>query len=403
MEHVIKQLGLSTENYDAETLMQSFFSEMDKGLAGEDSSLAMLDAYLQVGTALEKQRRVIVVDAGGTNLRVGTASFDSAGALQIEKLKKNGMIGLSGRVSKAEFFEQLADRIMPVIHDSDSIGFCFSYPCEIQPNHDGRLLHWTKEIDAPDVEGCLIGEELNNVFAARGITRKKIVLLNDTVATLLAGVADGAKQGAEGYAGFILGTGTNTAVIEKGEVINVESGGFDKLPSTEIDRELDAASGNPGRQIFEKMISGTYLGPLTLAALKRAPLSEHGKQLFAATDSLSLIHVDNFAAQNGRDVGPLDDERLSEEDRALIRAVFSAVVARSAHLSAVNLAVAAIRNEASPVCLNLDGSTYFKTFGLREQAEAELDNLLKQAGVEYFCVHIDDAPITGAAIAALSL
>lgn len=403
MKNFIESLGLSVEQYDTTSLMTSFFSEMDHGLGGDASSLAMLRAYLKVGGEIEKNRKVIVVDAGGTNLRVGTARFDESGSLQVENFEKSGMIGLDGQLSKVEFFERLADRVMPVVHESDSIGFCFSYPCEIQPSHDGKLLQWTKGVDAPDVVGCLIGEELNRVFEARGIERKKIVLLNDTVATLLAGVAEGASRGAKGYVGFILGTGTNTAYLEKGEVINVESGGFNKLPIADIDRELDAATNNPGKQILEKMISGTYLGPLTLAALKRATLSESGQQAIEEMDRLGLIHMDNFAAQNGRDLGPLDDSRFSEEDGQVIRAIFGAVVTRAAHLSAVNLAVAAIRNGVSPVCINLDGSTFFKTFGLREQAEAELKKLLEQASVDYFCVHLDDAPVVGAAIAALSL
>lgn len=403
MKTFVEDLGLSMERYETTALKQSFFSEMDKGLAGEDSSLAMLDAYLQVDKEVEKNRRVIVVDAGGTNLRVGTALFDDTGALQIENFQKSGMIGLNGRVSKQDFFEQLADRVLPVVNESDCIGFCFSYPCEIQPNHDGKLLRWTKGVDAPEVEGCLIGEELNKVLEARGIAPKKIVLLNDTVATLLAGVAEGSKRGAKGYVGFILGTGTNTAYLEKGKVINIESGGFDKLSMTEMDRELDAASSNPGRQIFEKMISGTYLGPLTLAALRKVPLSESAKEALAQMDSLSVIYVDNFTAGNGRDVGPLDDPRFSEEDSMLIRAVFTAVVERSAHLSAVNIAVAAIRNGVSPVCINLDGSTYFKTFGLREQTKAEVRQILEREGIEHFCVCVDDAPVVGAAIAALSL
>lgn len=403
MNNFIEELGLGVEQYDAETLKQAFFSEMDKGLAGGESSLAMLHAYLKADGEIEKNRSVIVVDAGGTNLRVCTAQFDGAGTLKIDNFQKTKMVAQDGRFSKAEFFEALADRIMPVINESDSIGFCFSYPCEIQPNHDGKLLRWTKGVDAPEVVGCLIGEELNKVFEARGIAPKKIVLLNDTVATLLAGVAEGAARGAKGYVGFILGTGTNTATLENGEAINVESGGFDKLPITEIDREVDAATNNRGKQILEKMISGTYLGPVTLAALKRAPLSESGKEAIAEIDDLFVAAPDNFAAQNGRDAGALADPRFTEEDGGLIRETFNAIVTRAAHLSAVNLAAAAIRNNASPVCLNLDGSTFFMTYKLREQAEAELKKLLDAAAVEYFCVHVDDAPTTGAAIAALSL
>ena len=403
MKNFMECLGLSADQRDTASLMQSFFSEMDRGLARDGSSLAMLDAYLQVDKTIEKNRTVIFIDAGGTNLRVGTALFDDAGSLQIDKFHKSGMIGLDGRISKIEFFETLADRVMPVMNESDAIGFCFSYPCEIQPNRDGKLLSWTKGVDAPEVEGCLIGEELNRVLESRGMERKKIVLLNDTVATLLAGVAQGAARGAKGYVGFILGTGTNTAYLEKGEVINIESGGFDKLPTTDIDRKLDATTNNSGKQIFEKMISGTYLGPLTLGALQQAPLSESGRQAVTEMESLNLIHIDNFAAQNGREVGPLDDPRFSEEDAAAIRTIFAAIVTRAAHFSAVNIAVAAIRNGVSPVCINLDGSTFFKTFRLREQAEAELKQILDKADVDYFSVHVDDAPVVGAATAALGL
>ena len=403
MTEFIKCLGLSVEQYDTSALKDAFFSEMDKGLAGEDSSLAMLHAYLKVDGDVEKNRKVIVVDVGGTNLRVGVAHFDDEGALQIERFQKSKMIGREGSVSKEAFFNTLADRIMPVVGESDSIGFCFSYPCEIQPNGDGKLLRWTKGVDAPDVEGCLIGEELNKVFERRGVERKKVVLLNDTVATLLAGVAEGSKRGAKGYVGFILGTGTNTAYLENGEVINVESGGFDRLPITDIDREVDAVTNNRGKQIFEKMLSGTYLGPVTLVALKKAPLSDGGREALAEIDDLFVAYPDNFAAQNGRDIGPFADPRFTEEDGELIRAVFNAVVTRAAHLSAVNLAVAAIRNGTSPVCINLEGSTFFMTYQLRQQAEAELKKLLGEAGVDYFCVHVADAPVTGAAIAALSI
>ena len=403
MKNFIENLGLSAEGYDTDPLLQSFFSEMEKGLAGEESSLAMLRAYMNVGQHVDKNRKVIVIDAGGTNLRVGTAKFDDAGTLKIEHFQKSGMLGVGERISKTDFFEKLADRVTPVINESDSIGFCFSYPCEAQPNHDGKLLQWTKGIDAPEVVGCFLGEELNKVFEARGIARKKIVLLNDAVATMIAGVSEGAARGAKGYVGFILGTGTNTAYLESGRVINVESGGFNKMPLTEIDRELDITTNNPGKQTFEKMISGTYLGTLALVALKKAPLSEGCTKALAALDTMSLIHIDNFTAKNGREIGPLNDPRITPDDEEWIREVFMAVVKRAVRLSAVNLAAAAICNRVSPVCINLDGSTFFKTYGLREQTEVELKAILDQAGVDYFCVHLDEAPVVGTAIAALSI
>ena len=69
------------------------------------------------------------------------------------------------------------------------------------------------------IEGQLIGETLNNTLAAMEISADKhIVLLNDTVATLLAGLGHknyAGKSGFSSYIGFILGTGTNCCYIEK--------------------------------------------------------------------------------------------------------------------------------------------------------------------------------------------
>ena len=45
-------------------------------------------------------------------------------------------------------------------NDFSKIGFCFSYPTEIFPNKDGKLLYWTKEIKIPRMAGQFIGKNL---------------------------------------------------------------------------------------------------------------------------------------------------------------------------------------------------------------------------------------------------
>ncbi|KAI3917733.1 hypothetical protein MKW98_021495 [Papaver atlanticum] len=78
-------------------------------------------------------------------------------------------------------------------------------------------------------------------------------------------------------AAVILGTGTNAAYVERahaipksGEmVINTEWGNFrsSHLPVTEYDQALDQDSLNVGEQIFEKIISGMYLGDIVRRVL----------------------------------------------------------------------------------------------------------------------------------------
>lgn len=60
------------------------------------------------------------------------------------------------------------------------------------------------------------------------------------------------------------------------QIINTEWGAFsDNLPLTEFDRAMDIESINPGEQIFEKTISGMYLGEIVRRVLvKMAQVSD---------------------------------------------------------------------------------------------------------------------------------
>ena len=82
-----------------------------------------------------------------------------------------------------------------------------------------------------------------------------ITVINDTPATYLSGSTTIANNYANGFAGLVNGTGTNTCcllpvrAIEKlgrdadGEMlVNLESGSFTDVPQSAFDKALDAAS-----------------------------------------------------------------------------------------------------------------------------------------------------------------
>ena len=64
---------------DADALLAEFGRQMDAGLAGSPKSLAMLPAWLGVDREVPTESPVVVLDAGGTNLRVAVIWFDRAG------------------------------------------------------------------------------------------------------------------------------------------------------------------------------------------------------------------------------------------------------------------------------------------------------------------------------------
>ncbi|MCC7299780.1 MAG: hexokinase [Verrucomicrobia bacterium] len=425
VEGWLKKQMVSAEAYDAELLLSGFLSEMEKGLSGAASSLAMIPAYVGIHGKVTAGKPVAIIDAGGTNLRIGIARFNEAGKIELSHFTKQPIPGRDHESSAAEFYQVLVDALEPLKDQFKNIGFCFSYPATILPNLDGRLLHWTKEIKIPGLVGQQIGAGLIQALDARGVSGKQVVILNDTVAALFAGLAQGKQFNASSYVGFILGTGTNTAYVEINEnigkidsfldsgsqVINVESGGFNAFARGPYDLRFDERTENPGSHVFEKTISGVYMGPLALELLKgladEGALSKSGAIRLSAMTELSTIHIDNLVSGNGLDTGVLNSDSFSDTDREVVKTVFSAVVDRAALLTAVNILAVVVKGGAGqdperPVCVNIDGSTYYKTFRLAEKVQQHLKALLGKRGLHIRCIQVDDAPVVGAAIAGLT-
>jgi hexokinase len=422
----LKERMVSSEAYDANELLSNFLSEMEKGLNGESSSLAMIPAYVGAESAVPVGKKVAVIDAGGTNLRICLAQFDEQGEVELSGFSKQPMPGRFEEISRADFYTVLCDALAPIADEFDSIGFCFSYPANITPDYDGLLLHWTKEIKIPEMVGKHVAAGLIEALEVRGISGKHVVVLNDTVACLLAGLAKGQTFNASSYIGFILGTGTNTAYVEQNrnigklevdltegaQVVNVESGGFSAYARGPVDVELDEASENPGGHVFEKMLSGVYMGTISLELMKALSadlnvFSETGAKAIDEMESLYIIDIDNLAADNGRSIGVLENKAFTAEDYEIMRAVFMDVVDRAALMTAVNICAAVVKggagtDPAKPVCVNIDGSTYYYTYQMEEKVQAYLKPMLEERGLSIECIQVDDAPVVGAAIAGLT-
>lgn len=405
-----------------EQFLGAFHSEMEAGLKGDDSSLAMLPTYIGVDKSIPLHRPVVVIDAGGTNLRVCKVTFDDSGEGQIDSFSKEPMPGTRGELSSSQFFEAIACKVNPILEEDsriETLGFCFSYPAEILPNRDGRLLFWTKEVRAPQVVGQCLGEQLLKKLDRPDL---RVTVLNDTVATLLAGKAQGDVDRCSGYAGFILGTGMNTAVVESNDqiskvslgdvggeqVVNMESGNFSRLTQSDFDKKLHQKTGDPDAYILEKMVSGAYLGPLFKEVLTSAVddglFGSDACEKLSAMKDIRAVDLNSVLSHPFRE-NPFVE--LNEEDLDVIVCLGEALVERAAYLSAVQLAAALCRRPSSssrlhPICVNVDGSTIHKMKGYYVAFESQLKSLLKDKGVHVMLVHKEHSPILGSAIAALT-
>lgn len=413
---------LLPEQYDANVLIAAFHDEMDKGLAGKPSSLAMLPSFVSMPASPPVDKTVIVLDAGGTNFRAALVRFNKASTPAIVSFTNNPMPGIDKEVTKEEFFGRIAELLAPLAKESDRLGFCFSYPAVIDRERDGTLLYWTKEIKAPQVVGQKVLKNLAAVLRLRRLPVPSVMLvLNDTVASLMAGAAAVKFSPAYTYVGFILGTGTNTSYIESNEfikkekglapgfqAINVESANFSRVQRGDIDTAFDSTTNSPGKYMLEKMVSGAYLGPLCTAAIMVAAseglLSPGVARFFKKmggleTKELSLIINRSFRKHS-------DYSGLAQEDMDVAAAITDSIIERAAKLTAVNLAAAVLRAaqsapQARSVCVSADGSVFFKLHSFKERTEKYLAQVLSPYKIKYTVINVDSAPIIGTAVAGL--
>lgn len=151
VESFLKKSGIDLEKIDYEQKIKAIIKQMDKGLAGSKSSLKMLATYIESNVTLPLGKNIIILDAGGTHLRVALGKFKKSGEIKFSYYKKHGMPGAKRAVTKEYFFKKIFEYLKPIIKKSDRIGFCFSYAMEKNKKKDGKVLKLVKEVDRKSV------------------------------------------------------------------------------------------------------------------------------------------------------------------------------------------------------------------------------------------------------------
>jgi hexokinase len=434
--------GFHYDSLDPVSLMYDVLNHMERGLKGQPSSLPMIPSYISPVSNVPPGKTVLALDAGGTNLRASLVRFDEGGKAAAEGTQKIPMPGTQGHLSPDIFFDQIAAVTAPLLEKVngkvEGIGFTFSYPMDITEDADGIPIAFSKELEIPEVVGKPIGKGLKEALARRGVKFSgRIVLLNDTVATLLSGIAGIPPDGEEAQTpdkygipggptvGFILGTGFNTAYPEKiipklgfesstPQIVVCETGTFAVSGRGILDREYDATTKNPGAYTLEKTTSGAYLGPLTLHILKQAVkdglLKFKRSSELLAMETLQTKDLNYFQHHPLAAEGPLGSIIGLDEADALAAVLYivQLVTERGALFSAAVVAAAVERVQAgyegySPVRIAVEGTTYMIYKGMRKALEAYLHIMLNSGKPRsYVVAPVEQASLFGAAVAALS-
>ncbi|RKF76250.1 Glucokinase [Golovinomyces cichoracearum] len=316
--------------------------KIGEGLKNCNTNISQIPTYVTSVPNGTEKGLYLATDLGGTNFRVCSIKLNGDTTFNFAQYKvpipQELMVAKTGK----ELFSFLARQIEIFLkeHHKDEfaanirrrqtlstlegyrdehvflLGFTFSFPINQTSINKGTLMRWTKGFDIPDVVGLDVCELLQCEIDCLRLPIKVAALVNDTVGTLMARSysSPGKKKT---LLGAIFGTGTNGAYMEKlckitkpmeveydrssGEmVINVEWGSFDNdlrvLPNTPYDIILDKNSVNPGLQMFEKRVSGLFLGEIlriTLLQLVENP-------------SVPLFHTENSSSNDFRSTTNID-------------------------------------------------------------------------------------------------
>ncbi|KAM9197696.1 hexokinase-1 isoform 2-T2 [Dugong dugon] len=379
-------------------IMARFREEMKSGLSRDSNPTAtvkMLPTFVRSIPDGSEKGDFIALDLGGSSFRILRVQVDHEQhqnvrmESEVYDTPENIMHGSGSQLFDhvaeclGDFMEKkkIKDKKLPV-------GFTFSFPCRQSKIDEAVLITWTKRFKASGVEGADVVKLLDKAIKKRGDYDANIVaVVNDTVGTMMTCGYD--DQHCE--VGLIIGTGTNACYMEElryidlvegdeGRMcINTEWGAFGDDGSledirTEFDREIDRGSLNPGKQLFEKMVSGMYIGELVrliLVKMAKEGLLFEGRitpELLTRgkfnTSDVSAIEMNKEGLHNAKEILTRLGVEPSHDDCISVQHVCAIVSFRSANLVAATLGAILCRlrdNKGTPrlrTTVGVDGSLY---------------------------------------------
>ncbi|KAM6943608.1 hexokinase HKDC1-like [Xenentodon cancila] len=379
-----------------------FQAEMKKGLSLESNAAAavkMLPTYVCSTPDGSEKGQFLALDLGGSKFKVLRVKVrEGVGIRKGEVEMEEKIYPLPAELQTGrgvELFDHVSESLKDFLHEKNislekkhPLAFTFSFPCEHRCLDQGLLLSWCKTYRARGLQGKDVVQALRDAISrAGGMDMEVLAMVNDTVATMMTcGFDDKYCE-----VGLIIGTGTNACYMEEmshvdrvegdeGRMcVNTEWGGFGDDGAlddfiTEFDRDVDAASANPGKQIFEKMVSGMYLGELVrLIVLKMAKLGllfdGNVSDALRTKGKITTAHVAAMeeyrnGLMNTKDILVQLDLTPSADDCIAVQHVSTIVSFRSSNLVAAGLTAILTRIKQNRnlrelrITVGVDGTVY---------------------------------------------
>ncbi|PWA30684.1 hypothetical protein CCH79_00009277 [Gambusia affinis] len=372
--------------------------EIERGLKKEthkEATVKMLPTFVRSTPDGTENGDFLALDLGGTNFRVLLVKIRSGKKRTVEMHNKIYAIPIEVMQGTGE---ELFDHIVHCISDFLDymgmksarlpLGFTFSFPCHQTSLDAGILVTWTKGFRATDCEGEDVVELLREAIKRKEEFELDVVaIVNDTVGTMMTC----AYEEPTCEVGLIAGTGSNACYMEElknieivggteGRMcVNMEWGAFgdngclDDI-RTKYDQAVDENSLNEGKQRYEKMCSGMYLGEIVRQILIdltkrgflfRGQISETLKTRgIFETKFLSQIESDRLALLQVRAILQQLGLDSTCDDSIIVKEVCGTVSRRAAQICGAGMAavVDKIRENRGldhlDITVGVDGTLY---------------------------------------------
>ncbi|KAF7200670.1 hexokinase-4 isoform X3 [Nothobranchius furzeri] len=398
VQQILSEFQLKTE--ELKEVMRRMQHEMNRGLrleTHEEASVKMLPTYVCSTPEGSEVGDFLALDLGGTNFRVMLVKVggDEERSFKVETKHQMYSIPEDAMTGTAEMlFDYIAECMSDFLdkhhikHKKLPLGFTFSFPVRHEDLDKGILLNWTKGFKASGAEGNNVVGLLRDAIKRRGDFEMHVVaMVNDTVATMISCYYE--DRSCE--VGMIVGTGCNACYMEEmrtvelveGEegrmCVNTEWGAFGDKGELEdfrleYDRVVDEASINPGQQLYEKLISGKYMGELVRLVLMKLVnenllFNGEASELLKTRGSFETRFVSQVESDSGdrkqiynilSSLGLLP----SELDCDIVQLVCENISTRSAHMCGAGLAGIINqmreqrRQDTLKITVGVDGSVY---------------------------------------------
>jgi len=412
--------------------------EINWGLGRHTNPSSNIKSYITYVSQLPTGREsgtYLALDLGGTNFRVIQIELDTGTTSVRMKAAKHVVTEDLMTGPGENLFNFMADKLKEfmiehqLLGQKHHLGFTFSFPTVQHSLASADLATWTKGFTCQGVEGEDVVKQLETAVKRHpDINIEICAILNDTTGCLIAC----AYKRPECAVGVIIGTGTNASYVEdlqnvelyegkagkkKEVVINTEWGALGNTGSldfirTEFDHAVDKNSKNFTKQVYEKLISGMYLGELT----RQVILAAANKQIIFKGQSLDKLqkkdvfltrHISEIESDEVGDYSSTwavlaelsMDSEATDFDCRILRYICECISIRATVLAAAGVAALLNKMGRRSVTVGMDGSLYKFHPHFQTRMTAKIRHLVDK-NIHFNLVLSEDGSGRGAALAA---